>query len=117
MMQQLALDTRNLEPQSPRELMEDAYLWVKANPLLWRREFVDRAFADMDGRVSVKRYIEDARAAHHAVVRIDGQPFAIRNAFSPAFARMLRAWHPELAQAIPLAASVLDGVVVPRKPY
>lgn len=118
MTQQLTLpDTSDLEAQSPRELLEDAYAWVSANRLVWQRAFVDRAYADIDGRVSVKRYIEDARATQDGIARKDGQPFKVKNGYSPAFARFLRAWHPELKDAIPLASSKLDGCRVPERPY
>lgn len=110
---QLTFPARRLEPQSPRELMESALTWIAANPAAWSL-LVEYAHQDAArlGRVRVKRYIEDLRCSP-LVKSPDRGGVKLPNAYSAAFTRILAAWFPELAFAIPTAASKLDGVAVP----
>lgn len=114
---QLALpDTRSMKAQSPQQLMEAALAWIEENYYGWT-QVVHHARRDARdiGRVRVKSYIEelryDARLAHYS-----GGPVKLPNAFSAAFSRILVAWYPELAAAVPVAHSKLDGVTIPPAP-
>ena len=118
MMTQLQLpDTRSLEAQRPRDLMEDALVWIERNPEAWQR-LVRLAHTDAErgGRVRVKSYIEFLRISP-LVRHVTGSPVKLPNAYSAPFGRILRAWYPELAEFIPLAHSKTDGLVIPERPY
>ena len=114
-MMQLAFDTRKLEPQSPRQALEEALVWIAENPGAWDL-IVEYAYRDAAtlGRVRVKRYIEDLRCSP-LVGRPNGSPVKLKNGLSAAFGRILRAWHPDIAECVPLAGSKLDGCVVPPR--
>lgn len=114
-MTQLSFDKRRLEPQSPRELMEAALTWIHDNPEAWDL-LVDYAMQDAAryGLVRVKRYIEDLRMSP-LTTRPDKPGAKLPNAFSPAFGRILAAWYPEIANAIPTASSKLDGCTIPPR--
>lgn len=112
-MQQLTLpDTRALE--SPHGLMESVLAWIADNPDAWQW-YVNAARLEADTflRVSVKGLMEDRRRRGER----------IPNGYSPAIARLLRAWHGHepirgnvtLADCIPIAASKLDGVTIPPR--
>ena len=117
-MTQLTLDTRTLEPETARQLMEGALVWIDANRLAWQRLFVDRALADSGAgrRVNVKRYIEDARESRMFMTPT-GSPLKLKNAWSAPFGRLIAAWHPSTAPHITLHASKVDGSVLPPRPY
>jgi hypothetical protein len=114
-MHQLAFDTRKLEPQSPRQLMESALTWITVNPAAWSL-IVHTAHRDADryGRVDVKLAISIVRRSP-LCTRPDKAGVRLPNAFSSAFSRILAAWYPELAPYIPTASSKLDGVVIPPR--
>ena len=116
MMTQLALDTRRLEPESPRDLMASAITWIDGNRAAFAL-MVEYAHQDASryGIVRVKRYIEDIRMSP-LVKRPDGGVVKLKNALSAPLGRIIAAWYPDLAPFVPLAASKCDGVIVPPKP-
>ena len=116
-MNQLALPVTERRMESPEGLMQAALAWITENPEAWSA-IVGAAQRDAldGGRVRVKLYAEYLR------LRSDVSPATRRvkfpNALTPAFGRVLRAWHPEIpAKCIPLKPSKLDGVVIPPRSY
>ena len=114
---QTAFPTRAMEPQAPNELIEECVHWIEANMAAWLTGFVARAAKDARsrGRVRVKKYAEDVRDS--SLIGPDGKPVKLPNAYTPIFGRLLREWHPELADFIPLNSSKFDGCVFPARPY
>ena len=113
---QLTFDARRITPQSPRQLLEAALAWIADNPAGWDYIVSDaRIAATMHRPVRVKRSMEDLRDSV-VIRRPDGSQVKLPNALSPAFSRILAAWHPELAEWIPTASSKLDGVAIPPRP-
>lgn len=115
-MDQLTLpETRTLRPQKPKDLLQDALAWIAENPKAW--DFIVGA-AQRDalecGCVRVKSYIEFLR---YTPLPWATEVIKLPNAFSSAFGRILRAWHPELENYIPLQHSKLDGCAIPERPY
>ncbi len=112
---QLTLPVSEKRMEAPEGLMLAALAWIDENPEAWR--WITNA-ARLDamecGRVFIKGYIESLR---HRPLPHGSRDFKIPNAFSAAFTRILRAWHPELEHAIPVNRSKLDGVTIPPRPY
>ena len=112
---QMTLPVREQRLESPEGLMAAALTWIRENPDGWsfivgaaQRDSLDNV------PVSPKLYIEmlRRRSVTWATDRVK-----LPNAFSPAFARILREWHPEVRPWLRLAPSKLDGVVIPPRPY
>lgn len=112
---QLTLPVSEHRLESPEGLMAAALTWIADNPEGW--DFiVGAAQRDaLDGiRVSPKLYIEMARRRS---MKWASERVKLPNAFSPAFARILAAWYPELRPYIRLAPSKLDGCVIPPRTH
>jgi hypothetical protein len=105
-----------MKAQRPRDVMADALEWIEQNRFGWTT-IVHRAGRDARtlGRVRIKKYIEDLRDDSRVDNRA-GRPVKLPNAFSAPFGRILAAWYPELADAIPMQHSKVDGCVVPPRP-
>jgi len=115
MTEQLTIPFPPLEAQGARRMMETALSWIEDNREGWRY-IVDSARYDVDKhrRTRIKRYIEDLR--DDVAVRHQSGPVKLQNALSAPFGRILAAWHPELAEYIPMHASKTDGIVIPARP-
>ena len=86
--------------------------WVKLNPEVWSKHFEIPALyeAAHGRRVSVQRFIEDARRLDY--VNRAGDPCKINNSFAAIFARLLIEQHPELSEFIETRRSVYDDIEV-----
>lgn len=116
-MTQLTLpDTSRMEAQRPRDLMADAVAWIEDNRDAWRY-IVSEARHDAATlrRVRVKSYIEVLRYCNR-VTRPDGSPVKLPNAYSAPIGRLLAAWYPDLAHAVPLGHSKTDRCEIPPAP-
>jgi len=112
---QLALPVSDKRLQSPEGLMTAALAWIDENPAAWSR-LVRAAQDDAEEcrAVFVKAYVEHLR---RQPVTNGSQSYKLPNAFSAAFTRILREWHPELAPYIKANRSKLDGMTIPGRPY
>jgi hypothetical protein len=83
--------------------VEDARAWIKANPTAWMA-LVDMAsqFAESGGYVSMRDLAGWLRIAYHV---------SIRNALTPALARIMEREHPHLAGAFKKSRAKSDGCV------
>jgi len=96
--------------------MAAALTWIEANPSAWHR-IVGGAQRDALDNVPVrlKYYVEAMRADRS--LQWATEDFKLPNAVTAALARVLVAWHPEVAPWVRLSSSKLDGCVVPPRPY
>ena len=111
---QTALDFDRPHLESPQKLLLTALSWIDSNRAAWTM-LVRWAHADAGslGRVRVKRYMEDLRCSPLVASE---RGVKLPNALSPAFGRILAAWYPAIAHAVPLASSKLDGMGIPPRP-
>jgi len=102
-------------PEHADQMLTKALQWIAANPRAWDRLVVMAADdAVTVKRVRIKAYIETLRMLP-ITEWPDSSPVKLPNAFSASFGRILRSWHPELAEFIPMAHSKVDGCVIPSR--
>lgn len=113
-MMQTALDFDPPHLESPTKLLLATLAWIDSNRAAWTM-LVRWAHQDAQqlGRVRVKRYLEDLRCSPLVA---SGRGVKLPNAMSASIGRILAAWYPGIANAIPTASSKLDGLTIPPRP-
>jgi len=113
-MMQTALDFNPPHLESPERLLTATLAWIDTNRAAWTM-LVRWAHLDAETlrRVRVKRYLEDIRCS--PLVE-SGRGIKVPNAMSASIGRILAAWYPHIANAIPTATSKLDGLIIPPRP-
>ena len=127
-MNQLALPVNEKRMESPEGLMQAALLWIQENPeaadflvgaaqrdaldgvpvrFKWYAEMLRSGYVyDEHGQLVMRKRIP-LTALHRNIV--------FPNALTAALARIFCEWHPELRASTKLAASKLDGCVIPPR--
>lgn len=104
------LDERKEAIERAKKKLADAKYWVLTNPRAWRYMADTAMHQAAEGKkVSGRQLVENVRKRDFADTY--GAPTKVNNNYTPIFARLLVAEHPQLAKHVEFRRTVLDEIM------